>query len=53
MRWNQKIGLKERSLLAVEKHKKLKKLFWDPKWQSTQGKKGGRISALALLLFKE
>lgn len=44
MRWNQKIGLKERSLLAVNKHKKLKQLFWDPEWQSIQGKKGGKIS---------
>nr|QXI88207.1 hypothetical protein [Ulva intestinalis] len=44
MRWNQKVGLKERSLLAVEKNKKLKQLFWDPNWQSTQGKKGGAVS---------
>jgi hypothetical protein len=29
MRWNQKIGSKERSLLAVEKNKKNKILFWD------------------------
>ncbi len=41
MRWNQKIGTKERSLLAVEKNKKLKNLFWDSEWQSDQGKKGG------------
>ena len=43
-RWNQTIGSKERALLAVEQHKKSKKLFWDPKWQSIQGKKGGKIS---------
>ena len=41
MRWNQKIGIKERSLLAVEKNKELKNLFWDSKWQSVQGCKGG------------
>ncbi len=44
MRWNQTIGIKERALLGVEKHKKSKKLFWDPEWQSIQGKKGGKIS---------
>jgi hypothetical protein len=41
MRWNQKIGSTERSLLAVEKNKKLKNLFWNSKWQSKQGQKGG------------
>jgi hypothetical protein len=44
MRWNQKIGNKERALLAVEKNKKLKNLFWNSQWQSNQGKKGGQIS---------
>ena len=44
MRWNQKIGSTERSLLAVEQNKKLKNLFWDSSWQSKQGKKSGRIS---------
>ena len=39
MRWNQKIGSTERSLLAVEKNKKLKNLFWNQEWQSDQGKK--------------
>ena len=39
MRWNQKIGSTERSLLAVEKNKKLKNLFWNKEWQSNQGKK--------------
>lgn len=41
MRWNQTIGNRERSLLAVEKNKKNKNLFWDSEWQSVQGKKGG------------
>jgi hypothetical protein len=41
MRWNQTIGIRERAKLAVEKNKKLKNLFWDTKWQSIQGKKGG------------
>ena len=44
MRWNQTIRTQERALLGVEQHKKSKKLFWDPKWQSVQGKKGGKIS---------
>lgn len=44
MRQNQTIGTKERALLGVEQHKKSKKLFWDPKWQSVQGKKGGKLS---------
>ena len=39
MRWNQKIGSTERSLLAVEKNKKLKNLFWNKEWQSNQGEK--------------
>jgi hypothetical protein len=41
MRWNQKLGIRERSLLAVEKNRKLKNLFWNSNWQSEQGKKGG------------
>lgn len=44
MRWNQKIGKKERSLLAVEKNKRLGNTFWNPGWQSIQGKKGGKVS---------
>ena len=44
MRWNQKIGIKERSILAVEKNKKLGNTFWNSEWQSIQGKKGGKIS---------
>lgn len=44
MRWNQKIGSTERSLLAVEKNKNNKILFWDSQWQSKQGQKGGKIS---------
>lgn len=43
MRWNQKTGNTEISLLAVEKNKKLKNLFWDTEWQSKQGKKGGLV----------
>lgn len=43
MRWNQKCGSRERALLAVEKNKELKKIFWNSKWQSEQGKKGGKI----------
>ena len=45
MRWNQKIGLKERSLLSIKKNKKLGNTFWNSEWQSTQGskKKGGKI----------
>lgn len=39
MRWKQKMGLQERCLLAVEKNKRLKNLFWDSIWQSKQGKK--------------
>ena len=39
MRWNQKIGVKERASLAVKKNKELKNIFWDPNWQSIQGKK--------------
>lgn len=38
----QKTGSTERSLLTVEKNKKLKNLFWNQKWQSDQGKKGGK-----------
>jgi hypothetical protein len=44
MRWNQKRGSTERSLLAVEKNKNNKNLFWNSEWQSNQGKKGGKIS---------
>jgi len=43
MRRNQKTTLRERSLLAVEKQKKLQINFWSSKWQSHQGKKGGKI----------
>jgi hypothetical protein len=39
MRWSQKTGSTKRALLAVEKNKQLKNLFWDVKWQSEQGKK--------------
>lgn len=39
MRSNQKTGIKERSLLAVEKNRELKNTFWDSEWQSKQGKK--------------
>ena len=42
MRWNQKIGIKQRALLAVETNKQLKNIFWNSKWQSQQGKKGGK-----------
>ena len=42
MRWNQKIGSMQRALLAVEKNKLLKNLFWNSNWQSEQGKKGGK-----------
>ncbi len=44
MRWNQKIGKKEKALLAVEKNKELKNLFWNRDWQSVQGAKGGKRS---------
>ena len=44
MRWNQKIGLKERSLLGVKKNKNLGNTFWNSEWQSIQGKKGGKVS---------
>ena len=39
MRWNQKLGSTERSLLAVEKNKKLGNTFCSSEWQSKQGKK--------------
>ena len=43
MRWDQKVGLHERVLLSIEKNKKLGNTFWDKKWQSKQGTKGGKI----------
>nr|AOC61646.1 putative H-N-H homing endonuclease [Gloeotilopsis planctonica] len=46
MRKNQKTTLRERSLLAVEKQKKLQINFWSSKWQSRQGKKGGKIGGI-------
>ena len=39
MRWNQKIGVRQRSQLAVEKNKQRKNLFWNSEWQSIQGQK--------------
>lgn len=42
MRWNQRVGLKERTQLAVEKNKQLKNTFWNSNWQSMQGQKGGK-----------
>ena len=41
---NQKLAPRERGLLAAEKNKGLKNLFWDPKWQSEQGKKSKKRS---------
>ena len=46
MRWNQKLGLNQRALLAIEQNKKRKNLFWDPNWQRKQGKKGGKKGGL-------
>ncbi len=43
MRWDQKIGKRDRALLAVTKNKSLKQLFWSSEWQRQQGKKGGLI----------
>jgi hypothetical protein len=43
MRWNQKIGCSERALLSVDVNRKLKNTFWNSKWQSEQGEKGGKI----------
>ena len=42
MRWNQKLGAKQRSLLAVKTNKQKGNIFWNPRWQSEQGKKGGK-----------
>lgn len=44
MRKDQKTNAFERSLMAVEKNKKAAILFWDPKWQSKQGKKSSILS---------
>lgn len=41
MRKNQKIGARERALLAVKKQRQLKINFWDFCWQRKQGLKGG------------
>lgn len=38
MRWNQRVGLKERTQLAVEKNKQLKNTFWNSQWQSMHKK---------------
>jgi hypothetical protein len=46
MRWNQKIGIKERVALSIQKNKQLQNKFWNANWQSEQGKKGGRIGGL-------
>ena len=46
MRWNQKIDLKQRVLLSIEKNKKLGNTFWNSKWQSKQGIKGGKIGGI-------
>nr|YP_636209.1 putative site-specific DNA endonuclease [Tupiella akineta]AAV80633.1 putative site-specific DNA endonuclease [Tupiella akineta] len=43
MRKNQKIGLQEKALLAVEKNKRLGINFWNSEWQKTQGQKGGLL----------
>lgn len=42
MRWNQKIGVKERSQLAVQANRANNKGFWNSNFQSKQGKKGGK-----------
>lgn len=44
MRWNQKIGIKERVKLAVEKNRINNTGFWNSEFQSKQGKKGGKKS---------
>lgn len=46
MRNGQKMTSGERSLLGVEKMKKLGMNFWNSEWQREQGKKGGKIGGL-------
>ena len=43
MRKNQKMGLREKALLAVEKNKILGINFWNSEWRKMQGQKGGLL----------